>query len=314
LSPKKRVFQVAREYNISNEALIAFLTKLGYDIRNQMSTVADEALQQVAEKYGEKAVAADEEHEFRKRLRDKKVADEAKKKEAATDLERRLRVAQEYAKEIPAMKKRREAATRMEEAEHEKEVKLAAAKQAEAAKTGEAAEKAEVTVKRPSKRVKIVEIPPTEPTAKEKEKKREKENEKEREKGKVRAALPKEEDLIPSTRTKPSMPPVVEGVGVAPAGEEDQADKRKKRKRKKKKKVGAEEAAPAVVDKKHKRVKKKKKHTFNEEEIQASIRQTMASLEDAGKVKRKKRRSHEEGETEVDEVSVIRVSEFMSVS
>jgi len=314
LSPKKRVFQVAREYNISNEALIAFLTKLGYDIRNQMSTVADEALQQVAEKYGEKAVAADEEHEFRKRLRDKKVAEEAKKKEAAIDLERRLRVAQEYAKEIPAMKKRREAATRMEEAEHEKEVKLAAAKQAEAAKTGEAAEKAEVTVKRPSKRVKIVEIPPTEPTAKEKEKKREKEKEKEREKGKVRAALPKEEDLIPSTRTKPSMPPVVEGVGVAPAGEEDQADKRKKRKRKKKKKVGAEEAAPAVVDKKHKRVKKKKKHTFNEEEIQASIRQTMASLEDAGKVKRKKRRSHEEGETEVDEVSVIRVSEFMSVS
>ncbi|HPN33213.1 MAG TPA: translation initiation factor IF-2 [bacterium] len=315
MSPKKRVFQVAREYNISNEALIAFLTKLGYDIRNQMSTVADEALQQVAEKYGEKAVAADEEHEFRKRLRDKKVAEEAKKKEAAIDLERRLRVAQEYAKEIPAMKKRREAATRMEEAEHEKEAKLAAARKEEAAaRMEETAEKPEVQVKRPSKRVKIVEIPPTEPTAKEKEKKREKEKEKEREKSKARAGLPKEEILLPTARPKPSLPPTIERAEAVPVDEEDQADKRKKRKRKKKKKVGAEEVVPAVVDKKHKRVKKKKKHTFNEEEIQASIRQTMASLEDAGKVKKKKRRTHDEGEIEAEEVSVIRVSEFMSVA
>ena len=79
MSVKKRVFQVAREFNISNEALIAFLTKLGYDIRNQMSTVSDEALAQVSEKYGEKAVGPDEEYEFRKRLREKKAAEEAKK-------------------------------------------------------------------------------------------------------------------------------------------------------------------------------------------------------------------------------------------
>ena len=315
MSVKKRVFQVAREFNISNEALIAFLTQLGYDIRNQMSTVADEALLRVAEKYGEKTVGPDEEHEFRKRLRDKKVAEEAKKKEAVIDLERRLRVAQEYAKEIPAMKKRREAATRMEEAEHEKEVLKAAANSKKAQEKSEettSVAKPETKSERPSKRVKIVEIPPVEPSAKEKEKKKEKEREKEREKEK-KIVHPKEEGGV---KGKPSVAPPPTAAGEAVGSEEEQAKKRK-RKRKKKKKPGAaapEEAAVVQTDKKHKRVKKKKKHTFNEEEIQASIKQTMAALDDSGKGRKKKKRSHEDGENEIDEAVVIRVSEFMSIS
>ncbi len=314
MSVKKRVFQVAREFNISNEALIAFLTQLGYDIRNQMSTVADEALMKVADKYGEKTVGADEEHEFRKRLRDKKVAEEAKKKEAVIDLERRLRVAQEYAKEIPAMKKRREAATRMEEAEHEKEALKAAAESKKAKEKPEATPPAatpQVKTERPSKRVKIVEIPPVEPSAKEKEKKKEKEKEREKEK---KIAHPKEEVIV---KQKPSVaPPPVTGAAAGLEAEEDQSKKRK-RKRKKKKKPGAatvEEPGALPVDKKHKRVKKKKKHTFNEEEIQASIKQTMAALDDTSKVRKKKKRTHEDGEVEVEEAVVIRVSEFMSIS
>ena len=79
MSVKMRVFQVAREFNISNEALIAYLTKLNFDIRNQMSLVSDDAYALVAEKFGEKAVQVDEEYEFRRRLREKKANEEAKK-------------------------------------------------------------------------------------------------------------------------------------------------------------------------------------------------------------------------------------------
>ena len=319
MSVKKRVFQVAREFNISNEALIAFLTKLGYDIRNQMSTVAEEALQQVAEKYGEKATGPDEEHEFRKRLRDKKVAEEAKKKEAAIDLERRLRVAQEYAKEIPAMKKRREAATRLEEAEQEKQAQRIAAARLAAEKEKEAAiaDKPEVVeIKRAAKKVKIVEIPPSEPTAKEREKKREKEKEREKEKGKVKVLRPSGEVPPTVAKEKPSVVAPSTTVEQPKELEEDVQEKKKKRKRKKKKKPGAAtvEEAAVVTAEKHKRVKKKKKHTFNEEEIQATIRQTMAALDDSGKARKKRRRTHEDGEVEVEEAAVIRVSEFMSIS
>jgi translation initiation factor IF-2 len=316
LSVKKRVFQVAREFNISNEALIAFLTKLGYDIRNQMSTVSDEALAQVSEKYGEKAAGPDEEYEFRKRLREKKAAEEAKKKTAQEDLERRLRVAQEYAKEIPAMKKRRDTATRMDAADQDAmqaPVSTDAMKDTDpsiAKAVGEAlAQTHEPEGKRPAKRIKIVEIPPSEPTAK--DKKREKDKSKEKTDADVR------HETEAGSKAKPSVAPPP-GQKDAVVGEDDAA-KKKKRKRKKKKKTTtgapAEEGGDlSAANKKHKRPKKKKKHTYNEEDIQASIRQTMAAMEDSGKARKRRRRSSDDSDVELDEPSVIRVSEFMSIS
>ena len=317
MSVKKRVFQVAREFNISNEALIAFLTKLGYDIRNQMSTVSDEALAQVSEKYGEKAVGPDEEYEFRKRLREKKAAEEAKKKTAQEDLERRLRVAQEYAKEIPALKKRRESVAKVEGLETEP---MPTAPHVEASKGMEAisAKAVEETIvrqpepesKRPGKRIKIVEIPPAEPSAK--DKKREKDKAKEKAESEVR-----HEAEPVAGKAKPSVAPPPVGKEAA-STEEDQAGKKKKRKRKKKKKAGGEEPVATeealTAEKKRKRTKKKKKHTYNEEDIQASIRQTMAAMEDAGKARKRKKRISGDSEVEVDEPTVIRVSEFMSIS
>jgi translation initiation factor IF-2 len=318
LSVKKRVFQVAREFNISNEALIAFLTKLGYDIRNQMSTVSDEALAQVSEKYGEKAVGPDEEYEFRKRLRDKKAAEEAKKKTAQEDLERRLRVAQEYAKEIPAMKKRRDTVAKVDAGDLEGHTLPATSEAIREAATISAKAVEETPVrpleseaKRAPKRIKIVEIPPTEPSAK--EKKREKDKAKEKAEPEV---LHEAEGGV--AKAKPSVAPPP--VGTEAATSEDEATKKKKRKRKKKKKpAGAEpveegETAAAAADKKRKRPKKKKKHTYNEEDIQASIRQTMAAMEDSGKARKRKKRLSDDSDVEVDEPSVIRVSEFMSIS
>ena len=47
MAVKKRVFQVAREFNISNEALIEFLTGLNFDIRNHMSPISEEMLEKI---------------------------------------------------------------------------------------------------------------------------------------------------------------------------------------------------------------------------------------------------------------------------
>ena len=70
---KKRVFQVAREFNISNEALVAFLAKLNYDIRNHMSPVSEEMYKHALEKFGGIPLDADGDYEFRKKLRDRKA-------------------------------------------------------------------------------------------------------------------------------------------------------------------------------------------------------------------------------------------------
>ena len=172
-----RVFQVAREFNISNEALVAFLTKLGHDVRNQMSLVSDEAYALVVDKFGEKTAQVDEEYEFRRRLREKKAQEEAKKVEAQKNLERRLAVAQEMAKEMPELRKQREAsaveaaaAKLQRAAEEAKKAELAASAAAKPAPKGEeaaaaaAGTTAEAAKAKTRKKLVVIEIPPEETT------------------------------------------------------------------------------------------------------------------------------------------------------
>ena len=317
MSVKKRVFQVAREFNISNEALVAFLTKLGHDVRNQMSLVSDEAYALVLDKFGEKTSQVDEEYEFRRRLREKKAQEEAKKAEAQKNLERRLAVAQEMAKEMPELRKRREAgAVEAATAKQEREAELA--KKAEEAafaaahptdKGEEAAPAVEAPAEtartKPRKKLVVIEIPPEEIARRPREKERPAE-----EVEKPAARPPKEGATAP----KEMVP-----VDRLEEMEAEESHHKKKRKRKRKKK-GAEPTAPVAVqpaaeaEHKRKRPKKKKKITFNEAEIQETIRQTMAAMEDPGKGKKKKRRTQADEETEVEETPIIKVSEFMSVS
>jgi len=311
-----RVFQVAREFNISNEALVAFLTKLGHDVRNQMSLVSDEAYALVVEKFGEKTAQVDEEYEFRRRLREKKAQEEAKKVEAQKNLERRLAVAQEMAKEMPELRKQREAsaveaaaAKLQRAAEEAKKAEMAASAAAKPAPKGEeaaaaaAGTTAEAAKAKTRKKLVVIEIPPEETTRRPREKER-----------------PAEEAPKAPARPAKETPAGKEMVPVARLEEMEAEEGRHKKKRKRKrKKKGAETPAPAAVpaveaDHKRKRPKKKKKVTFNEAEIQETIRQTMAAMEEPGKGKKKKRRTQTDEEIEVDESPIIKVSEFMSVS
>jgi translation initiation factor IF-2 len=316
---KKRVFQVAREFNISNEALVAFLTKLNHDVRNQMSLVSDEAYAAVLDKFGEKTVQVDEEYEFRRRLREKKAQEEAKKAEAQKNLERRLAVAQELAKEMPELRKRREVPpVETPAARHEILAEESKTSEELAHKTSQprpkvedlqAAAPAEVTPEaaakaKQRKKLVVIEIPPEETTRRPREKER-----------------PAEEAERAAARPAKEGAPHKEMVPVERLAEMEAEEGRHKKKRKRKrKKKGAETpaavpaATPVEADHKRKRPKKKKKITFNEAEIQETIRQTMAAMEEPGKGKKKKRRIQLDDETEVEETPIIKVSEFMSVS
>ncbi len=299
MAVKKRVFQVAREFNVSNEALITYLTKFNFDIRNHMSPLTDEAYAQVLEKFGAKPSQVDADYEFRKKLRDRKVHEEAKKEEDKRKLERRIQAAQDLAKEMPRLKKQKEEAAKIAE-----EAALLEAAKRIISDGKELSQEVgiEEKPKKPKKVLRVVEIPPEEPS---------------------RRPKPRDEAAGPTVQ-KGKVKPGAEGKAgekAAPAitaSEEGDKEKKKKRKRKRKKR-GAEitplvETPTEAADRKRKRVKKKKKPAFNEEEIQETIRQTLAAIDEAGKPRRKKRRIQAEEEDETEEIPVIRVSEFMSIA
>ena len=107
MSKKRRVYQVAKEFNISHEALIDFLQKLRFDIRNHMSQVTEPMLEEIVKHFSEPEVEPTSgDYEFRKMLKDKKLQEEKKKKDAAKEVEERLRTASIIAAERPKEKKK----------------------------------------------------------------------------------------------------------------------------------------------------------------------------------------------------------------
>ncbi len=290
MAVKKRVFQVAREFNISNEELVAFLTKLDYDIRNHMSPISADAYEHVVEKFGEKAIPADGEYEFRKRLRDRKLHEEEQRKKTKEDLERRIRFAQELAQERPKLKKEKE----------ERPVDKVPPK-AEETKPAETHEEAvqpqePEKVKRHRKKLRIVEIPPEGTEKKPKT-----------EPAKVEKVSPAEKEAKEEKAKKPE------------AAEREKPKDRGKKKRRRKRKKPEEAAAPKETaaepkERRKKKHKKKKKPSFDEAEIQETIRQTLATMDETGKTRKKRKKTQIEEEPVSEEKTVIRVSEFMSLS
>ena len=285
MAVKKRVFQVAREFSISNEALIEFLTGHGYDIRNHMSPVSDDAYTEVVKKFGEEPVHhEDSTVEFRKRLRDKQSKEKEASQRAKEELEQRLRVSRELAEEKPR-KKHPETAKKEKEKEPDslqarpEKKKPVEPKVEKPAAEEEKQAPAKLKKRRPKRKLKIVEIPPE---------------------GGKREPEPEKPEPV---EEKPAAQP--EKTEPQKAGE--------KRKPVPEKKTQEEEAGKR--GKKKKRRKKRKKPAFDEQEIQDNIRQTLASIEDESKkgAKRKKRKAETE-QVETGEDKIIRVSEFMPLA
>lgn len=325
VTTKRRVHQVAKEFNISNEALIGFLTELDFAVQSPMTALSDEMYEQVLRKYKKEPVKKDADYEFRKHIRDKKLEEEKERAKARHDLEERMRVA-----------------TKLMEKRSPKE----SAKEKELAAAGSTARKP-VRRKTAAKPVdgKPVEVGPAPAQVETRLEPKHVPSLQE-----TIVALIPEEDLHPTTPPPSHAEPPTSKVTVvtspAPSPKKDEkaaeeageaAKKRKKRRRRKKK----DKAAPLEVEgilaeakdrarekTRHplatredenrgqvRKGKKKKKRKISDQEIEESIRQTLAAMEGGGKPKARRRRTHtEDGELVAEDENKLSVPEFISAS
>lgn len=323
MSKKRRVFQVARELNLSNEAVITFLGKHDKSIRNQMSAVPEDLYDEICRKYKKDMDSPEGASDFRQQLKEKQVLEELRRNKARMELEERIRFATQLAEQRPHRLRRakEEEERREEEAEarereaREKKAKRPPKKDEEKAKPAPEEEQHEET----DDEVSVVDL--ISKAKKEIDQQKKAGTDKQGEKPEP----PKPEEPKPTAKQEE----------VRPKAKDDKAEDKKAEARKepekakpeeapaeteksKKKKEEAQPAAEAKDTKeekpKRKGKKKKKKRKISEEEIQASIKQTLASLDEV-KPKKRRRKSRGAEDDEVgEERNVVKVSEFISVA
>ncbi len=86
--PKKRVYQVAKEFRISSEALIGMLKKLGHDVKTHMNAIEDDVVDQVRAEFEKEKEAVKKEYakKVKKAVRERQKRPEPKKAEATKPL------------------------------------------------------------------------------------------------------------------------------------------------------------------------------------------------------------------------------------
>ncbi len=345
MSTKRRVHQVAKEFNVSNEALKSFLAELDFEVHSPMTALPENLYEQVMKKFYKAPVAKDADYEFRKHIRDKKLEEEKGRERARQQYEERIRVATQIMED-----RVQGAASRKKEGVAEKPprtarttrtvepVKAEPARKGIAKKPGrQKAETAdgkplEVSARTfPDASVESRHVPSLQEAI---------------------VSLIPQEDLHPANapagetvaHEAPAKPAKPETPAAKAAAESEAAKKRKKRRRRKKKPAkgevdlilgeeGAEAGVPVKEKEKYRefavekfsdkqrtsaagaKKKKRKKRKISEEEIEESIRQTLAVMEGPGKPRPRRRKDRTEAGDEVlDEGNKIRVPEFISAA
>ncbi len=290
---KKRVYQVAKEFAISNEALIHFLQEQNFKVRNHMAPLSDEAYDKVCEFFEKKEVEVEEETDFRKRLKEKRNEEEARieavRHEIDEVLERSKGDVFERVEIIPKEKPKKVKADR-KKAKPVKKIKKEPIEAPE--KLEEKGKDEKIGVKK-------------EKQIDEKKRYKEKETVSERPKRFLKR------------RPKPAKKADKKSSELDRKLEKDEKVKKKRKKyafpskdvEDQKEKTGV--SAPAR--KKRKRKRRKPAVKIDEKEISASIKETLAKMSETPKrKKRKKEKSTEEVVTE--EENVIWTTEFSSVA
>mgnify|MGYP003963006473 CR=1 FL=1 len=98
---KKRIYEVAREFNLSSVAMVDVIKSLGHEVKNHMAVCTTEMFQQVQRKFEEERDASRQEikrRETQKKEREEREHEEAKQKE------KEAREAKEAKKAKPAKK------------------------------------------------------------------------------------------------------------------------------------------------------------------------------------------------------------------
>ncbi len=274
-SKKKRVYQVAKDFHISNEAMIEFLHGHHFKVRNHMALVTDPMLELLNKNFHKPETEVEKEPDFRKKIQEKRKEEEAHKHAIEQEIKEVLELSKA---DMPPV---------------ETETKKTAAQKAEAKKKteaekpkSEAPQEAKPEEAKPAKGAKlpVIQLPVRGDTAK--DKKGLKPPEKKAPLRVWETSELEEAEVRDGRRPKKGKKPE-----TAPAFDAGVGHRRKKKK--KRKKTGVK---------------------IDEKEIEASIRETLAKMGETGKKKRHKKIIKETGEEieVIEEENVVQTTEFVT--
>ncbi|KAA3658193.1 MAG: translation initiation factor IF-2 [Calditrichaeota bacterium] len=325
MATQRRIFHVAKECSVSNETLLEFLTKHNYSVKNHMSPVTEEMYEIISKKFlnnGPTNTGSNADSEFRKRLREKKAVEQERKQQAQKDLAERIEIARavkpkkvkrrtpskEEVLKIAVDSAKAEALELIKEGSH-KEKKP---KEIESIPSGKAGQELEIS-KADSHGVRKKES---------KEESSTKDDKKAARKDTPKVVTEKEEKAA-ELESKKTEKPASEAKKTLDGKEREKvSDKQAKAVAKKQAPAdkGQGEDTTQKVDegtsgKKGKKKRKKKKRKISEEEIEASIKQTMKTMgEGKGRRKHKRVKVSDDETGEELELQSIKVSEFISAA
>jgi len=386
LSKKRRIYQVAKEFNISIDALTNFLSKSNFDVHSHMSPVTEEMYEEVSKRFSKDIKIVGVASDIRQKLKEKKAIDEEKKRRELLEYEEMLKVSSLVMTEMPRRRKHgpkedifaqktpvedkvvevsdltfiedkdQEAIDisdqieqpgqetvlpteeKIDKADDEiiPEIEKSTVKRAKAATPPVAGvpTKQELVVK-PGEVVKdtslealpkIVPEAEREPSVAEKPEKTEK-LEKELDLKVIRKIdakkkerlIKKEEEAEAEPRLRKKKLKKKDRIAQIKKKEErdieETADEDVARRKKRKKKKRVDRVADKVsVEKAKKKIKKKKKFAISDEEVEESIRQTFAAMQEAARPKKRRKKIKDVDEFIEGEANILRVNEFITVA
>ncbi|MDZ7340564.1 MAG: translation initiation factor IF-2 [candidate division KSB1 bacterium] len=379
MSKKLRIPQVAKEFNISIDALISFLRKLNFDVHSHMSPVTEEMYEEIKKKFAVGGAIAEDDSDIKRQLKEKKAIEEEKKRKELQEFEAMLKVSSKVMTEIP---RRRRTAAKTERpgtlvpSEEESVVieeptaptrpevepvpvpampaepntiaapaAIASEARIEEAEIADTVASTQIVEKTPAP---MVEPPVPEVVPSDKELKPA---------VKLRAMpeiVPETPPIAPKIKEPVAKPTVEKEKKVFRKADEkrteptieqkteEQLQALKKKKLKKKERialfrkfddleqlVAPEEVLPKKKKKKKKKLqrleegelverpkrkaKKKKRFVVSEAEVEESIRQTFAAMQEAAHAKKRRKKIRDTDEELEEEANILRVNEFISV-
>ncbi|NQT27950.1 translation initiation factor IF-2 [candidate division KSB1 bacterium] len=291
-----RIYKVAKDFSVSNEALIDFLTEKKFKVRNHMSPLSEEMHEAVCQHFHISEAEIDKEPDFRKKIQEKHKEEEARKEAIRHEIDEMLELSKAPLPEIaPAseVQEKPEPVSKIAEKQDKKEKPIEVAVKQEnlsdsvneddikSAKQGEDESKKIEAIK-PHK---IKDIKKTDAKS--------------------------EDDSSEKPKRHLKRLPKVDEAGVV----EDRPGGRKRGKPQPQSTQTSESSETAAGLKKKRRKKKRKKTAvkIDEKEIEASIKETLAKMSDSPK-RRKHRKERDVDDVEVDETNIVHTTEFCSVA
>jgi len=312
--PKKKIYQVAKEINISHETLIDYLKKRGHEVKSHMSVVDDAMMHDILSHFKKDKEVAEKHQRKIQTIRETRKKVEAKA--AAPLAEAAKAKASKKAKEAELLETPPAVTEELLDRTEPVGVEAPSASE-QAAEPAIAAERDEAAAASP-------EEAPAAPPPVEKPKRPAPEI-MARRTPKMGLKIKGKIDLEELNRSNA----IHEGMGPDAETAESKEAEQKKKKKKKRIRTDAPAATPVVEDvdelaRKAKKKKKLKHREVDKEEVEEAIKRTLAEMDEASAVgqratfkkKRKEKRLMEEqrhlAELEKEQ-SILRVTEFVSV-